>query len=112
MDPEKNDGMDNNGITYEFIIPYSNVMYLFVYPVFKRTLVNMIGSKKNPTDDINLTDVVGNDIDKISLIIIFEIFPLLLSKYLFFIILCIINILTVSVIMLNSIKAITDTIFP
>lgn len=112
MDIEKNDGAESKGIIYEFIIPYSNVIYFKLYPVLRSTLVSIMGSRKNPIDDISLTDVVGMEIDIISFIISFFIIALLFDIYLFFIVWFIIIILIISVITLNSIRHIMAIILP
>ena len=75
-------------------------------------LVRIIGSKKNPTDAINLTEVVGIEIESISFIIFLFIRPLLWFIYFLLIAFCINSMLEVSVITLNSIKNITDVILP
>ena len=75
-------------------------------------LVRIIGSKKNPTDAISLTEVVGIEIESISFIIFLFIRPLLWFIYFLLIAFCINSMLEVSVITLNSIKNITDVILP
>ena len=68
IDIEKKEGIDKRGITYEFIIPYCNVIYSLEKPLLIKRLVKIIGSKKKPREDIKRIEVVGIEILSISFI--------------------------------------------
>ena len=70
-----------------------------------------MGSKKNPTEEINLTKVVGTEILNISFISLILNLPFSFAKYFFSILFCIINMLVISVTTLKIIINITAVIF-
>ena len=54
----KKDGNSNNGKTYPFNTPYSWIINSLEYPILRRTVVNIMGSKKDPIFPIILLPVV------------------------------------------------------